>query len=683
MKMFAAPKRRVQSAHKALFFALRHSFPRFTRSLLLQTFLQTALLFAVHCTVSCSPLFAQSKKKITAKMLQLQGVSVSKIEALSSPFFEANLSLSPNGRFLYFATERGGQPWSQFDERLNRNDRDIWVAERKDGVWQRPKPLPEPINSGFGEDEPNITPDGQNVIFQSFRNGWEGNGGPYFGAELKGTKWDNIAGLGGTLTNFFVSQQRENDGAIATDGSSMSPAGNLFIFTCGKDLNIKSPHDLFMAKRFIDGSFSPVERLEISTPKNERTVFIGADGKTLYFASNGYGGFGGLDIFKTTLNDDGTFGTLYNLGEPFNTKGDDYGFILSADGKEAYFIRDGDIYVADLSAVESRELKAAPMVLMTGTVKSKATGSPLESSIDISEVPATGMEDLPVGTGYSLSARSNGITGEFSAVLRPGKKYMLSASASKHKGANKEFTLTAENTPNGAFTLTVELDPVAPRPPKTKVVTTATLAAKGGASIAPKIGIIYFNTDDFSIEEKYLDELDKAWEFLKANPAYQAEISGFADDRGSYEYNLRLSQRRVNAVMDYLWSLGCERKRLALKFFGEEEPIANNLTEDGRSRNRRAEISFFRKADDAPATTNPTTPSTKPASTSQPAPKTTTGKQPMPAQQAPTQQITPQQTPLQQKSTNSQTPANLAPTQQSTNKNDTAKSSAKPKPPKN
>ncbi len=570
-------------------------------------------------------------------MLQLQGVTVSKVETLSSPFLETNISLSPNGRFMYFASERGGQTWSQFDEKLNRNDRDIWVAERKDGVWQRPKPLPETVNSAFGEDEPNVSPDGQNVYFQSFRNGWEGNGGPYFSAELKGTKWDNLTGLGGTLTAFFVSQQRENDGAIATDGSTMSPAGNMFIFTCGKDLNPKTQHDLYMAKRFIDGSFSQVERMEISTPKNERTVFIGADGKTLYFASNGYGGLGGLDIFKTTLNDDGTFGTLYNLGEPFNTKGDDYGFVLSADGKEAYFVRDGDIYLADLSTVESRELKAAPMVILTGTVKSQATGSPLESSIDISEVPATGMEDLPAGAGYSLSARSNALTGEFTAIVRPGKKYVLSASASKHKGVNKEFALTSENTPNGAFRLDVELTPVPPRPPKTKVVTNATVAAKGGSAVTPKIGIIYFNTDDFSLEEKYLDELDKAWEFLKANPSYQAEISGYADDRGSYEYNLRLSQRRVNAVMDYLWSLGCERKRLALKFFGEEEPIANNITEDGRSRNRRAEITFFRKADDAPqaaptpASTKPgaaptkTPPGTKPASAS---PTSTSPQQP-------------------------------------------------------
>jgi len=591
------------------------------------TLFSTVLLVCI-VTASSHHLAAQPKKKLTAKMLQLQGVSVSKVEALSSPFREAGITLAPTGRFMYFMTERGGQPWSQFNDKLSANDRDIWFAERKDGVWQRPTPLPETINSAFGEDEPNITPDGQSVFFQSFRNGWEGLGGPYFTAELHGKKWENLTGLGSTITSFFISQSSDNNGSVATDGSSMSPAGNLFVFTCGKDLNPKTQHDIYYAKRFIDGSFSQVEKLEVSTPKNERSVFIGADGKTLYFSSNGYGGLGGLDIFKATLNDDGTVGALYNLGEPFNTKGDDYGFVMSADGKEAYFVRDGDVYLADLSAVESRELKPAPIVLISGMVRSKATGSPLESSIDISEVPATGMEDaVPSSQMYSLSARSSNVTGEYTAILRPNKKYVLSASASKHKGVNKEFVLNAENTQGGIFALDIELDAVAPRPPKTKVVTTATAIIVGkstGSGIAPKIGTIYFNSDDFSIEEKFLDELDKAWEFLKANPNYQAELSGFADDRGSYEYNLRLSQRRVNAVVDYLWSLGCERKRLALKFFGEEEPIANNLTPDGRSRNRRADITFFRKAEDAPPTPPAPAKAAPPAkATSTPAKSTT------------------------------------------------------------
>ncbi len=545
-------------------------------------------------------LSAQPKKKLVPKMLALQGVSVIKLDILCSPQKETNLSLSPNGRFLFFMSERGGQGWSQFDDAQNRADGDIWMAQRVNNVWQKPQVLDETINTGNGEDEPNVTPDAQNVYFQSFRQGWEAQAGPYFMAEFHGKKWDAPVGVGGSITSFFREQQNEFGGTVATDGSTWAAAGNLFLFTVGKDR--KSPMDIYYAKRSMDGAFSAVEKLDVSTPKNERSIFLAADGKTLYFSSNGYGGAGGLDIFKATLNDDGTVSGLYNLGEAFNTKGDEYGFIISPDGKEAYFVRDGDIYSADLSSVESRELKPLPMVVISGKVVSKANQNPLESSIDITEVPATGADGSTPATGaYSITIRSNSVNGEYTAVLKPSKKYVLSASASKHKGANKEFALNSENTAEGAYFLNVELDPVAPRPPKVKAATTGTVAVgTTGKPITPTIQPVFFVTDDFSIEEKYLDELDKVWEFLKANPQYQAELSGFADDRGSYEYNLRLSQRRVNAVLDYLWSLGCERKRLALKFFGEEEPLANNVSEKGRSKNRRVEITFFRKADDAP-----------------------------------------------------------------------------------
>jgi outer membrane protein OmpA-like peptidoglycan-associated protein/Tol biopolymer transport system component len=572
------------------------------------------------CALFAPPLGAQTKKKLSAKLLQIEAsIPITKLDALSSPFRETNLTLTPDGNTMYFMSERGGQPWSQFDDALNRNDGDIWVARRVDGVWQRPKPLSDAINTAYGEDEPNVTPDGQNIYFQSFRNGWEGMGGPYFMAELHGDKWEDVRGLGGALNAFFVNMQQENGGSIATDGSSMSPFGNFFMFTCGKDLNPKTPHNLYIARRLADGSFSGVELSELSGKKNERSVFIAADGKSVYFSSTSYGGLGGLDIFKATLNDDGSVAALYNLGEPFNSKSDDYGFIISADGREAFFIRDGDIYSADLSAVESRELKPAPITLLSGKIVSKAGGKPLEASIDLAEVPAVGTENNPAALqslAPPTTIRSNALTGEFTAIVKPFKKYELAISASKHKGVNTEITISADKTADGVFSLTIALDTVPPRAPKNK-----TLASAGGGSgkgagggegnvNIPVIGFVFFKTNEFTIEEQFLDELDKAWEFLRDNPSYQAEISGYADDRGSYEYNLRLSQRRVAAVVDYLWSLGCDRKRLALKFFGEEEPIADNASPEGRSQNRRVEIQFFRKAEDLapalPAPKNPT-----------------------------------------------------------------------------
>jgi outer membrane protein OmpA-like peptidoglycan-associated protein len=89
----------------------------------------------------------------------------------------------------------------------------------------------------------------------------------------------------------------------------------------------------------------------VSTSGNERSVFIAADNKTIYFASNGYGGFGGMDLFKTTF-ENGKIGPIINIGQPFNTNQDDMGFSITKNGNTAFLIRNLDIYYADLTQLE-------------------------------------------------------------------------------------------------------------------------------------------------------------------------------------------------------------------------------------------------------------------------------------------------------------------------------------------
>ena len=124
-----------------------------------------------------------------------------------------------------------------------------------------------------------------------------------------------------------------------------------FIVAAGHEYDARM--DIYMSKRTAYG-WTYCKKLPISTAGDDRSVFLAADGKTLYFASDGYKGYGGLDIYKTTLNSDGTFGEVINVGKPFNTPQDDYGLILTGDGNEAYFIRDGSIQFADPAVRQMR-----------------------------------------------------------------------------------------------------------------------------------------------------------------------------------------------------------------------------------------------------------------------------------------------------------------------------------------
>ncbi len=334
-------------------------------------------------------------------------ITIFSLSQLNSSFREVNLNITPDGKYLFFMSSRGQMPWS--NSRYTRfkgkweADGDIWYSERIGKTWQSPKCLSENINTSSGEDEPNISPDGRTVYFQSWNN-WQRNGGPYYKADRVGNNhWVNVKGLGGGITSFFKDRE-DKDLELATDGMTISPDGKTMVVAVGKyDGNM----DLFVSF-FKNGVWTYPKKLSISTPLDERSPFIAADGETLYFASNGYKGFGGLDIYKVNLNDllAGKNPTIYNVGSPFNTAQDDYGFIVTSDGKEVYFIRNSDIYMADVSQ-SPPEMKPNYTFIIKGIVRNARTKAPLRKEINFYE------NNINFATEYSKAG-----TGELMIIIK-------------------------------------------------------------------------------------------------------------------------------------------------------------------------------------------------------------------------------------------------------------------------
>lgn len=312
------------------------------------------------------------------------------VTAVNSPYRETNVNISPDGKYLFFMSMRGGKLWSSPNlvyGGVQNFDGDIWYSVKVNGQWQPANCMPMGINTLSGEDEPNVSPDGRTVTFQSWRQVWEQrgilrylspfwqkDGGPYYTAKFNGKDWESPVGLGSNITQFFIKTQFN-----ATDGMAMAPNNRTFIVASGPSYDNRM--DLYISRK--EGYvWSYPQRLEISTTGDERSVFIAPDGKTIFFSSNGYGGFGGMDIFKVEMKPDGTFGEIINIGEPFNTAGDDLGFILTGDGKEAYFSRDGDIYYADLTEADER-IKPQIKLYVSGVIKDKATFTGIEANVVI------------------------------------------------------------------------------------------------------------------------------------------------------------------------------------------------------------------------------------------------------------------------------------------------------------
>jgi len=263
------------------------------------------------------------------------GIRITRQDVLNSPAPETNIALTANRLTMYFSSSRGGNWWNQQD------DSDIYYAIRLDTLapWSKPLPLPTPINDELNQDEVYISPDGSTLTYQRWSHDWALEGGPYFETTRIGNRvWQDPKALGGEITEFFT-----RTGFRATDGMTRLRDGSI-IFAAGPDF--KQPMDLFYSKRSDDGDWQKVVPLLCNTKQDERSVFLAADGKTLYFASNRPGGKGGLDVYRLELREDGSTGGLLNLGAPVNTNRDEYGFVIHNE-QEAYFVRDGDIYRID------------------------------------------------------------------------------------------------------------------------------------------------------------------------------------------------------------------------------------------------------------------------------------------------------------------------------------------------
>jgi OOP family OmpA-OmpF porin len=102
--------------------------------------------------------------------------------------------------------------------------------------------------------------------------------------------------------------------------------------------------------------------------------------------------------------------------------------------------------------------------------------------------------------------------------------------------------------------------------------------------------VVLFNFDSTEIKSKAHPMLNETSDILKKNPEINFEIGGHTDNIGSAEYNMKLSEGRANAVMQYLVSKGVDAKRLTAKGFGLTKPAASNDTQEGRAKNRRVEL---------------------------------------------------------------------------------------------
>lgn len=393
--------------------------------------------------------------------------------------------------------------------------------------------------------------------------------------------------------------------------------------------------DIYYSTREIGGQWTTPVNLgpKVNTTGDEMFPYIAEDG-TLYFASNGHLGLGGLDVFSTgqvkTGNKISNWTEPENLGYPVNTNADDFNFIIAKDNKTGYFASnrqggqgDDDIYSFTKKGV-----------ILNGIVYDAGTGLPIpESDVVVKE---GGVERGKLKTGKD---------GDFSFPAIPGKRYTFAASHEGYipnsldvdvkpkpdlvkiplvaeAGINLEVTVLDKKTRDpieGATikvtNLTTGKDDIATADkdgkhmftldpntnyriegsketgePDTKYLTvTATLSTIGKKApatlyqvlelekvkkgVAIKIENIYYDLDKWFIRPDAAKELDKLVKVLKDNPTLEIELSSHTDCRATAKYNANLSSKRAESAVQYIASQGVDIKRMIAAGYGESRLV--------------------------------------------------------------------------------------------------------------
>jgi outer membrane protein OmpA-like peptidoglycan-associated protein/tetratricopeptide (TPR) repeat protein len=302
---------------------------------------------------------------------------------------------------LVYVSNRSNASGDQIDEWLNANCMDLYYAKQEGEVFENPTAFSDQINTKFHEGPVTFTDDDQKIFFtrNNFLNGKRGTDKEritklkvYSARKIKGI-WKEIEEL------------KFNDRAIDICHPALSPDERMLVFASSHGEGSQGGMDLYVSYLIGNSWSSPVNLgPEINTPGNEVFPYIHTDG-SLYFSSNGRAGIGGLDIYmahKKTEGPDAIWEVPLNLGAPFNSKKDDFGFIMRPDNKTGYFTssRTGgqgqdDIYsfVAENSM---NETTPAPMYPMQLCVFDKATNERIQGAeLTIKPISETGeMEDI-------------------------------------------------------------------------------------------------------------------------------------------------------------------------------------------------------------------------------------------------------------------------------------------------
>lgn len=492
---------------------------------------------ATRCSAGC--VFAQDsnsfKKEVIVKRLD-------SIVNAGTAVFAATYYGDPNS-LLYTAAKSGNQSTPELTKLgLDAYSTDMYTASLVNGIWQSPKPVLSggsmAINTPANEGAAMVSFGKESIFFTRWSE--DGKECSVFMSRNVNDNWlapkkldVNVNAPGCRNMMPFLS----NDGTTLYFVSDREGGqGGLDIWSVQLDENGNAGQAVNLGK-------------VINTPDDEITPYYHFTSSTLFYSSNGMGGFGGFDIVKSAFNaDDSTWTVTKNLEAPFNSSRDDAYFVMDRQQQHGYFSSDrepcqtcgpGSAYCYRAYSFSNEPL----LFSIHGHVYNAETNEPISNAL-------LTFKDIR-GEGESFFVITDS-AGYYNSDLVINQELYIKAQKNKYFGDATNIS-TVGLTDSHVFEHDFYLTPI----PVGEIVIPGIEYDFDKATLRPE-------------SQKILDDLAA---FLELNDNISVEIAAHTDARGSDSYNLNLSQRRSQSCVDYLISKGIAADRLQAKGFGETQPL--------------------------------------------------------------------------------------------------------------
>lgn len=430
---------------------------------------------------------------------------------------------------LYFASSRSKDKDAKVSAITGQNNNNLFLVKQDEkGAWLAPVELEDEVNTEYDEGTPSFSPDGNTMYYTYCAQDPEGpRTAEIYISTRSSAKWGK--GTRATIVK---------DSVTALGHPSISPDGK-YLYFVSDAVGGFGGKDIFRA-RVAGNDFGPMENLgeEINTPGDEMFPYV-RDSVTLYFASNGHPGMGGLDLFKATQDSTGKW-KVENLGAPINSMADDFGITFAGKEERGFFCSNRND-ARGYDHIYSFELPTIT-IFIEGIVN------------DVDEYP---IEDATVrivgkdGLNVKVPVKKDGT---YRVELERDIRYVMMASARGYLNQNYELH-TGPEEKNETYIVDFFLSPI---------------------SKPVVIDNIFYDFDKATLRPESKKALDEMIKMLNDNPNVTIELGAHTDRKGTDQYNERLAQRRAQSVVDYLIAGGIEAARLEAKGYGESVPKTIN-----------------------------------------------------------------------------------------------------------